>query len=92
MLLEVSAPMVFESHSGAWTAWSALARHQTDYANHQLVSIFSGTPLAYTAQRLSCVLHRANARTVERRVDGFVGYEPYGEPVVRDVVETFGGR
>eukprot|EP00971_Amphidinium_carterae_P277567 5508846-Amphidinium_carterae.1 len=54
-------PMVFESHSGAW---STLARRQVDHVNRQLVPIASDTSASYTAQRLSCALHRANARAV----------------------------
>eukprot|EP00971_Amphidinium_carterae_P206046 4089255-Amphidinium_carterae.1 len=60
----LAVPMVFESHSGAWLA---VARRQVDHVNRQMATVVSDAPASYTAQRLSCALHRANARAVARR-------------------------
>ena len=60
-------PMVFEAHGGGW---SPLARATLDWVSKQQASCHNDDPAAVSlkiAQRISCTLHRENARAVLQR-------------------------
>ena len=61
-------PMVFEAHGGGW---SPLARATLDWISRNQASCHNDDSAAVSlkiAQRISCTLHRENARAVMRRV------------------------
>jgi hypothetical protein len=71
-------PMVFEAHGGAW---SPTARGILDWIAQQ-VAVVQHEP-AHTvsfriAQRISCTLHRENARAILRRTEGTAPVPQHG--------------